>query len=57
MCLEAVKGGRRHKEHWNPFAWYMLSQVNTGCPSKGGSALPGREERAAPAGMGGLVEF
>ena len=39
MILKAGKGGVRHKEHWNPPAQYILGEVNTGCPSKVGSAL------------------
>lgn len=47
----------RRKDHWNPLAWYILGEVNTGCPSKVGSALSDRGGGAASAGMGGSVEF
>lgn len=46
-----------HKDHWNPLAWYILDEVNIGCPSKGRSALS--EERAASAEMedSGILRF
>ena len=49
--------GVRHKEHWNPLVWYILGEVNTGGPSKGGSGLADREERATSAKPGSSVEF
>lgn len=49
--------GVRYTEHWNPFPWYILGEVNTGCPSKIGTASSDRGERTASARIGGKVEL
>lgn len=56
--LEAVNsGGSETSEHWNSLTWYILGEVNTGCPSKVGSTLSDTGERDASVGVGGSVEF